>query len=175
MRDISILMLVAGACSGCVIPIPHRRLHAYGVRGRVLDVDSHRPIKHASVVSWERNGHPQVMTNAEGEFEIQPVHGWHGALFIGPICLSLFPGFDITAPCQNVYVSAHGYQAESFFVSRTSDEMMALTDNSNGYVNINARIEDKCLQAGPLRLRRADEQTKELPTTPPSGGGRSPR
>lgn len=105
------LMWLAGIVllSGCFIPAPHERLHEFGVAGTILDSESHAPIKGAKI---EPRGAAAkaVFSDADGSFKLKPVYGWHGAFFIGPICESLLPGFDMPSPTRTIVVSAQGYR-----------------------------------------------------------------
>jgi hypothetical protein len=95
--------------SGCVIPAPHERLHEFGVAGTILDSESHTPIKGAKIQS--PGGQTKaVFSDASGSFKLKPVYGWHGAFFIGPICESLLPGFDMPSHKRTIVVTAEGYR-----------------------------------------------------------------
>src|ERR1044072_2429248 len=87
-----VLMLCALVLSGGLIPVPHHRLHEFGVTGRLLDAETHPPISAAGI---EAADDPEKITfsDVNGSFDLKPVYGWHGAFFFGPICLSLWPGF----------------------------------------------------------------------------------
>jgi len=119
--QLGVLVLVALSCTGCVVPIPHPRVHAYGVAGQVVSAADNCPIIGASVRSVH---YPQlnVRTNPEGTFRLPAKYGWHGAYFIGPICLSLFPGYDMTPPSTRIDVSAPGYQSAQFTIGRRLSE-----------------------------------------------------
>jgi hypothetical protein len=143
------LMLIA---SGCIVPIPHRRLHAYGVRGSVVDARSNEPIPTA-IVARGTNLHESVTCNASGEFEIKPVHGWHGAYLIGPISLSLFPGFDIAAPCATVSASAPGYPQQTFHPYGLTPCAPPLTNESTD-ADAQAEKDSVFINVGALRLER---------------------
>jgi hypothetical protein len=103
------VLLGAMALSGCLLPIPHPRLHEFGVVGRIVASESKLPIKGAEV-------HPvddpakETVTNAGGVFRVKPVYAWHEAYFIGPICLSLLPGFDVPGFTRVTLITANGYQ-----------------------------------------------------------------
>ncbi|OGV58339.1 MAG: hypothetical protein A2X49_08925 [Lentisphaerae bacterium GWF2_52_8] len=100
-------ILIAAAClgiSGCIFPVPHQRLHVYGVKGKVVDQDN-LPLKDAIVFSCADDG-VFTKTDESGGFELAPTYGWHGAYFYGPNSLSLWPGFDIAAPEREVMVCA---------------------------------------------------------------------
>lgn len=145
MRHVILSLLLATLCTGCIIvPIPHRRLHGYGVRGSVVDAGSGRPIPYAAVSGVART--QTVICSATGDFVIAPVHGWHGAYLIGPISLSLFPGWDMTAPWAALYVTAGGYVPETFQVT--------------------GKIQGESIEVRPLRLRPERPRRLELPKPP---------
>ena len=152
-------------CSGCIIPIPHRRLHAYGVRGSVIDVDSRLPIQDAEVARGT-NMLDSVSCSEQGKFTVKPIHGWHGAYFIGPVSLSLFPGWDIIAPRTWVRASAPGYKTETFFLTDTPEKLAGGPTNGNGHVNIKAEIAGNYILAEPLTLKRKQTKDTGLPTKP---------
>jgi hypothetical protein len=102
------VLLGAMALSGCLLPIPHPRLHEFGVAGRIVDSESHRPIKGAEVHAVDDPAKGTV-TNADGLFRLKPVYGWHGAYFIGPMSLSLLPRFEVPGYTRIIRITAIGY------------------------------------------------------------------
>ena len=65
-------LLVLVLCGGCIVlPIPHRRLHAYGVRGSVVDADSGLPIRNA-LVELATGIQGPAHSDEQGRFEIKP-------------------------------------------------------------------------------------------------------
>lgn len=128
------LFAVSVACSSCVVPIPHRRVHVVGVTGLVVSADSGQPISTATVVAG--NVREPARTDKDGKFTIQPIMGWHGARFVGPISLSLLPAFDLPEYVWDLRVSAPGFQAKSFVVPR-----------GRGF-----NLDEKFRKAGVLRL-----------------------
>jgi hypothetical protein len=159
---IAILPLVLFV-SGCIMPIPHRRLHAYGVHGSVVCAESKEAIPDA-VVALGTNLNASVACDAAGRFEIKPIHGWHGAYFIGPISLSLFPGFDMTFPHATVTATAPGYEVNMFSLADKPEWLVPSTTNGNGSLNVNARRNGKYIDADPLELKRIQIQEIGLPT-----------
>ena len=103
------LLLSMLSLAGCVLPVPHRRLHQLGVSGRILDSRSRAPIKEARVTSCETT----TFSHSDGSFAVAPVYGWHGAYAIGGIGVSLLPGFDMPSPSRPITVTAHGYQSST--------------------------------------------------------------
>ena len=74
---------------GCLIlpvPVPHPRLHAYGVEGRIVDEDG-KPVPNVKVVSPEQKEEQsrhyvrkrEAVTDSDGYFKIKSAWGWHGA------------------------------------------------------------------------------------------------
>ena len=141
-------LLLAALCTGCIMPIPHRRVHSYGVEGRVCDASTSSPIVGAVVTSNDQK-HRETKTNDKGEFSLRPAYGWHGAYVIGPISLSLLPCWDITFPGTAIDVTATGYQSEHFRV-----------------VDIKGTHKGTRLKAGDLCLKPIGTDTNALPTTP---------
>ncbi len=104
---------VAIAQSSCILPIPHRRVHAQGIEGKVVAATTKRPIAGAKVSSAiTRN--ELATTDSGGVFRIKPDYGWHGAMLIGPISYSLFPHFDIQYPPPPIQISADGFRSREF-------------------------------------------------------------
>lgn len=95
--------------AGC-IPVPHRRVHVFGAAGRVLDAETRSPVKAASISA---DG-GQTLSRKDGSFALRPVYGWHGAYLIGPISYSLLPHFDRPHFGRAVFITAQGYQSQSF-------------------------------------------------------------
>ena len=114
MKTLTILSLgVAIAQSGCILPVPHRRLHVEGVKGRVVSAATHRPIAGAKVSSAITRDELAI-TGSDGSFVIQPDHGWHGAMLIGPVSYSLLPHFDMPSPPSPIRISAAGFRAKEY-------------------------------------------------------------
>jgi hypothetical protein len=106
------LLLCVLTFTGCVLPIPHRRLHHYGVSGRIIDSASRAPVKSAQI---QPSDHPTrgTVSRADGSFTLEPVYGWHGAYTFGVIGVSLFPGFDVPPFARTILISANGYQTST--------------------------------------------------------------
>jgi hypothetical protein len=112
---IVLTIIAAFTLSSCFVPVPHMRLHLYGVRGRVVDADSHLPVANVTISSPPDK---RVATSsADGYFSLKPVYGWHGAYLFSPISQSLFPPLDVSPRHRKMDVSAPGYQSKhmSFF------------------------------------------------------------
>jgi len=141
-------------CAGCmVVPVPHRRLHVYGVRGSVIDAQTRQPLADATV-SRSPHGQNDVRTSSDGTFEFKPVHGWHGAIFIGAIPLSLFPSFDIAFAVAEVRVEARGYTTESFYLSTRWPQGITSPDRTtDGRRIIGGDLDGNYLETDPLLLR----------------------
>ena len=60
MRHFTALLSLACALvvTGCIVPIPHRRIHQLGVRGRIIDSASREPVTNAKI---EGSGDPLVL------------------------------------------------------------------------------------------------------------------
>lgn len=98
-------------CTGCIVPIPHQRFHTFGVTAELKDKDTGRPIPDAIIFSLDSDKE-FVKTNESGSFKLPPIYKWHGAYFIGPISLSMFPGFDISSPYREFLIYAPGYRVK---------------------------------------------------------------
>lgn len=129
-------LLAASLClAGCVLPIPHRRLHSAGIEATVVDADTASPVSGAKV-STPDGSNLLTSTNAKGRFEIPSRYGWHGAYLIGPISYSLLPYFDIPYPQAPLKIEATGYRSRTI---EPFDEMQ--TDKQTGQALI--RLEAK--------------------------------
>jgi hypothetical protein len=102
-----IVLLVLGA--GCALPIPHKRLHIYGVRSKLVDNETNKPIPDATICPLPE-AKDCAKSDKTGTFELPPVYGWHGGYFIGPISVSFWPGFDIAVPLRDIEIKAQGYK-----------------------------------------------------------------
>jgi hypothetical protein len=109
----NILLGVALAQMSCILPVPHRRVHAHGIEGKVINRNTNVPIQGAKVTSVF-TGNELARTNSTGMFRIKPDYGWHGAYLVGPISYSLLPHFDIESPPPPVRISAAGYLTAEF-------------------------------------------------------------
>lgn len=113
---ISILIIIF---TGCVIlPIPHRRVHSCGAKGRILDSVTNEPVAGA-VIAGDNEGRGETISSADGNYVLKPVYGWHGAVFIGPTGLSLFPALGpYIKRSKAIHVSRDGYQMQRLVVDR---------------------------------------------------------
>lgn len=112
-------ILLIFSATGCLIPIPHRRIHAYGVRGQIVDQATGESIENAWIAA-DVDSNPQasaVRSDATGRFKIAPIERWHGAYFISPIRLSLFPAFDFAGYGRLIRVQARGYDTSDLRIS----------------------------------------------------------
>jgi hypothetical protein len=125
---ICIVLLSAFAFSGCVVPIPHRRLHQFGVTGRVIDSESRTPLNTAQIAS----GDTATVSHSDGSFTIAPVYGWHGAYAIGGVGVSLLPGFDVPSMSRSITVTASGYRSSTIAakIGTTADVFIRVGDIS---------------------------------------------
>ena len=104
--------LVVIMISGCILPIPHRRLHVYGVRGQVVDAYTLEPVPCA--VIWSSCGEP-VRTDEDGEFALRAIRGWHGGVLIGiALNYSALPFLGVVLPFREIDVAAPGYYTRCF-------------------------------------------------------------
>lgn len=113
--SIAIVGFFALDCGGCILPVPHTRVHAFGVIGQVVNATDHSPVRSASIASIDEPTQTAI-GDRTGGFRLHARRGWHGAYFIGPISLSLLPDWDLTAPERDIGVSAPGYVPQIFAV-----------------------------------------------------------
>ena len=111
----ALLGSVAIGCGGCILPVPHTRVHAYGVTGQVVSATTQEPLANASIIATDQPDQPARCDKA-GRFRLHPKRGWHAAYCIGPVCESLLPGRDVTYPGRCIRVSAPGYATADFRV-----------------------------------------------------------
>lgn len=132
-----IAALLAGLLflAGCVLPVPHRRLHSAGVEATVVDADTTSPVGGAKVSNSD-GGRALATTDPEGHFEIPAQYGWHGAYLVGPISYSLLPHFDIPSPRPPLKINATGYQSQTI---QPFDELQ--TDRQTGKALIRLQAE----------------------------------
>ena len=92
--------------SGCILPIPHTRTHAPAISGTIISEKTRNPVQNA-VVKDVLFG-VETTTDQLGRFSLPRVKRWHGAYFVGPISLSLFPSFDVAWPKRSVLIRYGG-------------------------------------------------------------------
>lgn len=161
--SVFITVLLALGCSGCLVPVPHTRVHAYGVKAQVVSAADGRPVTNAVVASvgWAA---ATARVDRQARFRLPPKRGWHGAYCIGPICLSLLPGWDVTEPLRQVSISAPGYETTLLSVGLAHGETDA---------NVPAVVAGAYLKADRLELMPFCPPHGRRPSDP--GPGRSVR
>jgi hypothetical protein len=132
--------------TGCVLPVPHRRVHQFGVKGRIIDAKTSGPVANAALVAKDQPA-KRCSSASDGSFVIPPVYGWHGACLLGPINLSLWPDWDVTEPSRAISVSANGYKPADVKVT-------------------SPRIDGAFLSAGEIRLSPMRSTTNFKPAGP---------
>lgn len=145
------LGVLAGGClNGCLLlPIPHTRLHAYGVQGRIVSSVNETAVAGASILS-EDDSTAHCRSDATGAYRLPPLYGWHGAYFIGPISLSLLPGWDVTSPERTFRISAPGY-SDATYTARAREGNEAFFSEKPAS-RIPADLDGDWLHAGTLKL-----------------------
>ena len=112
MKSLRITTLIAASLFlvGCVLPVPHRRIHSPGIEAAVIDAKTASPVTGAKISSPDGS---RVLTavDSRGRFKIPAKYGWHGAYMVGPISYSLLPHFDIPHPRPSFRIDAIGYQS----------------------------------------------------------------
>src|SRR5437773_1386472 len=83
-RNLTILTAAAILCGGC-IPIPHTSTRFPQMDGRVVDINSHRPVAGATVALHD---HPQsyVKTDAQGQFQVPRQKNFHVGYDLNFVC-----------------------------------------------------------------------------------------
>jgi len=154
----TIILLLSLCCSCCIVPVPHRRVHAYGVEGQIVSAADNTPIPFASISSVDHLT-PSTYSDGEGRFRLRPHYGWHGAYFIGVISQSMLPGFDMTPSFRDIHVFAPGYRSADFRVCAQI---------------VGAFLEARQLQLVPATSPSADANHTVEPTRAPEGARGSP-
>ena len=96
--------------TGCVLPVPHKRVSVVGGEGLVRDADTGTPIMGALVSVMYPANTKNVFTDSKGRYKVDDEKSWHGAYFIGiPVSFSLFPTLDAPLFPTAISVSADGY------------------------------------------------------------------
>ena len=116
--------------SGCILPVPHRRLHSEGMEAKVIAAGTASPVRGATITEADSDRVSHV-TDSEGRFKIPARYGWHGAYLIGPISYSLLPHFDMPSPRPSFRIDAEGYQPMTVQPLDTVE-----TDAGNGQATI---------------------------------------
>ena len=133
MKKLLFFVAMGILLSGCIVPIPHRRLHAYGVKSKIVDSESGVPIQNATI--WN------VRTDSQGDFSINPRYGWHGGYFFSPISRSIWPKHHMAFPVAFFKVSADGYnmkevQTSSFEIYKLESDFIILPEIELEKINV---------------------------------------
>ena len=83
MMKLPLLTSIACILTGCIIPVPHRRLHEMGYEAKVVDANTGSPVAGARLTP-PLGGSLIATTDANGDFRIKPRWGWHAAYLVGP-------------------------------------------------------------------------------------------
>jgi hypothetical protein len=104
-------LLCSLALSGClIVPIPHERLHEVGIKGRIIDADSHAPVA-AAKVEDTIDATKFTYSVIDGTFTLKPVYGMHGAYVLAGVSSSTFPSFDAPSSTRTITIIAPGYRS----------------------------------------------------------------
>jgi hypothetical protein len=151
MKAMAIIILSASLLlTGCIAPIPHRTVQAYGVKGRIVSAEDDAPVARAQVIDSDE-ARRAAETDAEGRFLLSKVHQWHGAYLIG-IALnhSIWPNRGcVIASERTIRITSPGYLSRDVRVTRWDESRLQADDV------VRARVYGKVLHAGVIRLRRA--------------------
>jgi len=148
-----LLLLVQGCL---VVPVPHQRLHAYGIEGRVVDEDGN-PVPNVKVVSPAKNTRlsgtaiPKrlAVTDTSGFFSLKPAWGWHGAFLFSPMngWDSIFPMFAYTLRKRELQ---HGNNL--CFIANGFPEQMTTLDYWDSRHSRASRLEDNYITSKEFML-----------------------
>lgn len=116
----AIVGLAAVGCGGCIVPVPHWRVQAYGVTGQVVNASDSRPIGGALVASVDE-ARQTTHSDRDGKFRLRAKRRWHALYFIGPISQSLLPDWDVTPRARGIRVSAPGHLTTEFSIAGFRD------------------------------------------------------
>jgi hypothetical protein len=103
-------LLCSLALSGClIVPVPHQRLQEVGVKGRIIDAESNKPVVAAKV---EDIVDPTKFTYSviDGTFILKPVYKMHGAYVVSGVGTSVFPYYDAPGSTRTITIIAPGYR-----------------------------------------------------------------
>ena len=127
--------------SGCILPVPHKRLSQCGLEGVVVDFNTCQPISNAVVsVSFDNNVVETTTTDDLGRWKISEKHTWHGAfLFAIPMSYSIFPFGYLPSYPSKLNIEAEGYTNFS-----TSNVFFALSKFSEIGIPLTSISEQKC-------------------------------
>ena len=115
MRKLDILefIFLSLALSGCILPIPHKRIARLGYEGHVSDINTGFPVEDA-VVSIHYYGGTNILTYTDisGQYKVPNVETWHGAIVYGLFsAFSLFPFLDyFPDDAAFMTIKADGYE-----------------------------------------------------------------
>jgi len=134
MARIILGMALLAMVQGClIVPVPHTRLHAYGIKGQIVDEEG-VPVPNAVIegvsvpnkisINYKRKQRTTIrkaVTDSDGYFTIKPIRGWHGAWFfaIPNGGGSLFPSFPYLYfhDDLDIYVNAFGFSEKKVKIS----------------------------------------------------------
>ena len=104
--------LAVFACmTGCILPLPHRRVVLPACDGYVSDVITGTPISNATVeVVYDSGTNIIAHTDSSGHWVIPGETSWHAvAIALPPTGISLLPHFrGVHVPCK-ITIEADGY------------------------------------------------------------------
>ena len=106
------LVVLSIACSGCV---PWRFSEIAHVRGKVLDLETKKPVANARLYDKRFPEHTAI-TSSDGHFDFPAIHQW--SFFL------LLPAPDANhewIPLHTFTVEASGYRTNQMDISRSGD------------------------------------------------------
>lgn len=123
------LFVLLFCASGCILPIPHKRVCFVGQEGVVCDARTGRSVKDATVNVIYSGKTKTVSTDIHGRYKVSDEKSWHMAYLIGiPVSFSLFPTLDAPSPPHAITISADGYHDWEWHMWFDIDESGNITD-----------------------------------------------
>jgi hypothetical protein len=71
----ALLGWVVVGCGGCILPVPHTRVQAYGVTGQVVSATTQAPLAEASVIAMDQPDPRRIATRPGGSGFIRSAAG----------------------------------------------------------------------------------------------------
>ena len=150
---------------GCIVlPIPNTRVEGSGLKSRVVDADSGRPVAGARVFSTYDDRNATV--DAAGRFELPPHVQWHFGYLAGVLDYPIWPFTgDVLLPGCSVRVEAPGYPTAEYAVNGYDRGAVKPDGNDGGVLS----VPQLALHARTLAKPSSGPATRLVAATPPAG------
>ena len=124
-----IVLMLTFFLTGClVIPIPHKRIHSYGVSGQIIDENDFLPITN-TIISSSDVKYRSAMTDENGVFFLPDVKKWHYARFYGVISFSLLPTLDAPNFSTSIKIISDGYEEKNIEIFSIYNDIILIRMN----------------------------------------------